>query len=371
MGLAIILFLGGVVIFAWLYLWLRQRQNLGYQPAMEQVLHEVPAFSGDDAVLVSREHGQLVYLNDRARRWLDLNGANPNLEYVAQFAQPTDSFLELFAREYQTSFQLGSRWVEASSHRIPAGSELRTVVVMRELGATTTSPDALDLSQAISIINKIGEMVNASQSVEHILQTLLSIVNEVVPADAGEICLWDEQTQTLHPRGWIGDAAYVLRLAEAGGVYEVGEGITGWIARHRRPVLSVDPADRAAILPKLSDNPYSSFVGVPLTLGEEFIGTFELAAHQPGAFSQRDLALLQAVSKQVAISIRNAELYAAQSRRIEDMVSLQQVMQQDDQDDYVRAVYAALHERLARFVGADMCGILLYDEQKQALLPQL
>ena len=58
MGLAIILFLGGFVIFAWLYLWLRQRQYLGYQPSMEQVLHEVPAFSGDDAVLVSREHGR-------------------------------------------------------------------------------------------------------------------------------------------------------------------------------------------------------------------------------------------------------------------------------------------------------------------------
>ncbi len=370
MGLAIILFLGGIVIFTWLYLWLRQRQNLGQQPAVEQVLHEVPAYSGDDAVLVSREHGQLVYINDRARRWLDLNGSNPNLEFVAQLTEPADSFFELFAREYQTSFQLGKRWVEASSHRIPAGNEMRTVVVMRELGATTSNPEALDLSQAISLVNKIGEMVNASQSVEHVLQTLLSLVNEAVPADAGEICLWDEAGQVLHPRGWIGDATYVLRLAEAGGVYEVGEGITGWIAQHRRPVLSVDPFSRSAILPKLSGSMYSSFIGVPLMLGERFVGTFELAAAEPGAFSQRDLALLQAVGKQIAISIHNAELYAAQSQRIEDMVSLQQVMQQRGEGDYVRAVYGALHERLARFMAADMCGILLYDEQKQALLPE-
>ncbi|MBZ0299855.1 MAG: GAF domain-containing protein [Anaerolineae bacterium] len=371
MGLAIILFLGGAVIFVWLYLWLRQHQNLGQQPAMEQVLHEVPAFSGDDAVLVSREHGQLVYVNDRARRWLEMNGSNPNLEYVARFAEPSDSFLELFAREFQTSFQLGPRWVEASSHRIPAGSEMRTVVVMRELGATTTSPEALDLSQAMTIINTIGEMVNASQSVEQVLQSLLSIVNQAVPAAAGEICLWDEAAQVLHPRGWIGDAAYVLRLAEAGGVYQVGEGITGWIAQHRRPVLSVDPSAQAAILPKLSDSLYSSFIGVPLVLSERFVGTFELAAQETGAFTQRDLALLQAISKQLAIAIHNAELYTAQSQRIEDMVSLQQVMQQADSGDYVRSVYAALHERLARFVGADMCGILLYDAQKQALVPQL
>ncbi len=374
MGLAIILFLGGFVIFAWLYLWLRQRQNLGQQPAVEQVLHEIPVFSGDDAVLVSREHGQLVYINDRARRWLDLNGANPDLEYVARFAAPADSFLELFSREAQTSFQLGPRWVEASSHRIPAGPEVRTVVVMRELGATTTNPEALDLSLAMNLINTIGEMVNASQSVEQVLQTLLSVVREAVPADAGEICLWNAQERVLYPRGWVGDATYVLRLAEeAGGVYRPGEGITGWIAQHQRPVLSVRADDPAAILPKLNEGPYRSFVGVPLLLGDEFIGTFELAAVEPGTFTQRDLALLQAISKSAAIAIHNAELYAEQARRLEDMVSLQQVTQhsEDGDGDYVRSVYAALHQRLAQFVGAEMCGILLYDEQKQMLMPEL
>jgi PAS domain S-box-containing protein len=371
MSLEIILFLGGFVIFAWLFLWLRQRQNLGAQPAMEQAIHDIPAYSSEDAVLVSRQHGQLVYANERARHWLDLNGSTPSLEYVAQFVQPTDSFLELFAREYQTSFQLGPRWVEASSHRIPTDQELRTVIVMRELGATTSHPDALDLNQAISVINRIGEMVNASQSLEQVLQTLLSLVAEEIPTDAGEICLWDEQARVLHPRGWIGDAAYVLRLAEAGGVYALNEGITGWIAQHRRAVLSVDPHSRSAILPKLKDSPYQSFVGTPLLLGERFLGTLELAAAAPGAFSQRDLALLQAVSKQVAIAIHNAELYAQQSRRIEDLVSLQQVMQQDTDDDYARTVYAALHQRLAQLVGADMCGVLLFDDQKQALIPQV
>ncbi|MAS32469.1 MAG: hypothetical protein CL610_00595 [Anaerolineaceae bacterium] len=372
MGLAIILFLGGLVIFAWLYLWLRQRQSLGQQPVLEQVLHDVPAFAGDDAVLVSREHGQLVYVNDRAQRWLELNGAKPSLEHVARLVEPADSFLELFAREYQTSFQLGPRWVEASSHRIPAGPEVRTVVVMRELGATTANPEVLDLSQTIGVINKIGEMVNASQSMEQVLQTLLSIVREAVPADAGEICLWDEREQVLYPRGWIGDATYVLKLTEHGGAYHLGEGISGWIAQHRKPVLSIDPGSKSAILPKLNDSLYRSFVGVPLLLGERFIGTFELAAFDIQAFSQRDLALLQAISKQLAIAIQNADLYAEQARRIEDMVSLQQVMQQSAaaEGDYVYAVYGALHQRLAQFVGAEMCGILLYDEQKQSLNAQ-
>ena len=163
----------------------------------------------------------------------------------------------------------------------------------------------------------------------------------------------------------------MLRLAEEGGAYRPGEGITGWIAEHHKPVLSVDPASKSSIMPKLSNSSYNSFVGVPLEVADELIGTFELASTRPGAFSQKDVALLQAISKQVAISIYNAELYAAQSRHLENLTSLQQVMDQDKGSDYVHAVYKVLSERLAQLIDADMCGILVYDEQKQALVPQI
>ncbi len=369
MGLAFILFIGGAVIFAWIFFWSRQRQRLGYTPGVEQVLQSVPSASGDDAVLVSREHGQVVYANERARHWLNMNGGNPNLEYVAQLAQPSDSFLDLFAKEGQSSFQLGIRWVEASSHRIPTGSEMRTVVVMRELGANTINPEALDLSLAMSIINEIGETVNASLSVEQVLQALLSIVRNAVPADAGEICIWDEQSQVLYPRGWVGDSTYVLSLSEAGGMYRLNEGITGWIAQNRKPILVSDSTSRTAIPPKLTNTPYKGYVGVPLLLGDKFIGTFELSSIEPEHFNQRDMALLQAVSKQLATSIYNAQLYTEQARHIDDMASLQQVMHQTG-DDYVRAVYRDLTERLAKLVGADMCGILLFNEARQMLVAE-
>jgi PAS domain S-box-containing protein len=370
MGLPIILFLGGLVILLWLYFWTRQRQQLGLAPQVEQqIQQEVPLASSDDAVLVSRGHGQLVYVNERARRWLDLNGGEPNLEYIAQMAQPADNFLELFAGEGQSSFQLGSRWVEASSHRIPTGAEMRTVVVMRELTANTHHADVLDLNMAMAVINEIGETVNASLSVEQVLQALLAIIMKAVPADAGEICLWEPSEQVLYPRGWVGDMNYLLALSESGGRYALGEGITGWIARHRKPVLVTDTRSETAIQPKLN-NFYQSYVGVPLALGERFVGTFELSRAKGGHFTRADLALLQAVSKQVAISIYNAELYSKQARRISDMSSLQQVSQQESMTD-ARSVYSLLNERIAVLMSADMCGILVYDENRRALVPEL
>ena len=108
MGLGIILLIGGLVIVLGLWLWSRQRRDLGYIPSVEQqAVMSLPLASNDDAVIVSKEHGQLVYVNERARNWLGMNGGDPNLEYIANLAQPAESFLELFAGEGQASFQLG------------------------------------------------------------------------------------------------------------------------------------------------------------------------------------------------------------------------------------------------------------------------
>ncbi len=52
------------------------------------------------------------------------------------------------------------------------------VVVLRELTANTTNPDALDLNRAINVVNEIGETINASQGLEPVLQALLTIVRK-------------------------------------------------------------------------------------------------------------------------------------------------------------------------------------------------
>jgi PAS domain S-box-containing protein len=371
MGLGLLLFVGGLVIIAGLYIWSRQRQSLGYIPApSEPTSLDVPHASADDAVLVSREHGQLVFVNESARNWLGMNGDEPSLEHIAALAQPADSFLELFAGPGQASFQLGTRWVEASSHTIPSGSETRTVVVMREIAGNTSNPAALDLSLAMNTINEIGETINASMGVEQVYQALLTIVMKAIPAHAGEICIWDEAHKHLSPLGWSGDSAYLIKLQEVGGSYKLGEGISGWIAQYHKAALVSNVADGTAIQPKLGEF-YRSYVGVPLLLGARLIGTLELANTQPNTFDQAHLALLQAVSKQVAISIYNTELYSEQAQRIDDMATIGALTEIDETMTDARSVYRSLNARIAKILSASVSGVLIYDENRRALLPEL
>ncbi len=371
MGLGLLLFIGGLVIIAGLFVWSRQRQALGYIPADEpNSTINLPVASGDDAVLVSREHGQLVFVNDNARKWIGMNGGEPSLEYIAAMAQPSDSFLELFAGQGQASFQLGNRWVEASSHTIPSGAENRTVIVMREIAGSTSTSSVLDLTLAMNVINEVGETINASMGLQQVYQALLTIVMKAVPANAGEICIWDDAKKSLSPSGWVGDSSYIIKLQETGGDYRLGEGITGWIAQHHKPALITNVTDATAIQPKLN-NFFNSYVAVPLLLGDRFIGTLELAHKQAGYFSQPQLALLQAVSKQIAISIYNTELYGEQAQRINDMATIGALTNLTETITDARSTYLALNTRIANIVGAGVAGVLIYDENRRSLMPEL
>ena len=66
MELALGLFVGGIVIFACLYLWLRRG---GYAtPVFDAPAPaELSLAASSDPVLIAGEHGDLIYVNDPAR----------------------------------------------------------------------------------------------------------------------------------------------------------------------------------------------------------------------------------------------------------------------------------------------------------------
>src|SRR6185436_15851468 len=92
---------------------------------------------------------------------------------------------------------------------------------------------------------------------------------------------------------------------------------------------------------------------------------------QANAFSQAHLAMLQAVSKQVAISIYNTELYGEQAQRINDMATIGALTNLNETSSDANSTYQALNSRVAKIVGAGVAGVLIYDENRHALLPEL
>ncbi|MEO1287946.1 MAG: GAF domain-containing protein [Chloroflexota bacterium] len=372
---AFITIIMGLLIIGGLYWWIRQHEGDKLTGVENMMRRRDMNRQQTNATLVTTDTGALLHMNDVTRQWLNTDTVDPTLEDIVAVINPAEQFFELITNESESAFEFAGKWVQATSHLTPSDDGSQMVIVMRELQHSDTSSSqqdtAIDVSTTIRVINEIGETVDAGMGVELALQVLLEIINKAIPSDAGEICIWDNQRNFLAQRGWIGDTRYLLTIANQGGGYTKGQGIAGWVARHNQPVLVGGDQDRVSTQDMMKDVPYTSAVAVPITLAEELVGTLTLFSHEENRYQAQNISLLQAVNKAVGQAVRNAELYAKQEDRIRDIASLQEITEQSRAERNSTQIYELLNERMAKLLDADMCGVLLYEETRNALVPQL
>lgn len=367
-GFAFLALVIGALTLLGLYLLLRQLER-GRQSAPSSLPRTVSGENDSDAVLVISEVGQVLHANPLALAWLGLEPDGIDLETVAERIEPADNFFALLTGQTSSTFRIGNRYVNASVFYIPDESRVRAVVTLREAGQTLMRTSSINVSQAIELINKINATVTAGMSVESVLQVLLDLITHTVNCDAGEICLWEPQQKFLTQRGWVGDAAYVMALAEQGGGYHSGQGVAGWVQKMQRALLlnssSVDSSEL------LAGTPFVTAVGIPLLQSSQFIGTLTLFNSRPIYFDESHVALLDAVQNVVSTAIVNAQLYNQQERRLNDLASLQEVTDQVGDLSRVSELYLRMNTRIANMLEAEMSGIFLYDPDRGELLPQV
>lgn len=106
-----------------------------------------------------------------------------------------------------------------------------------------------------------------------------------------------------------------------------GQGIAGWVAENRQPVIINDTYadDRFySKVDKLSGFQTKSMICIPLQVEDRIIGVLQAINKQTGKFTQHDLRLLQAIGGSLAAAIENARLHQdviAEKRRIETIFS--------------------------------------------------
>ncbi|MCA9886556.1 MAG: GAF domain-containing protein, partial [Anaerolineae bacterium] len=323
------------------------------------------------AVLVATGLGQIIHANEVAEEWLQLEGVAPNIELIARMVQPSDNFLNLWAGEGHSSFQLRDRWVDAVTHKIPSAEGVRIIMIMRDLKAATPGSDIMDMGQAMRIIDDIGEVAAAEMTSNQTTQIMLEILRKRLEMDAGEICLWDADEEKLIQRSWIGDSRYLLTIAEMGGAYPLGHGVAGWVAKHRRPLLIHGEHDIVSLQVMMENNPYRSAVSVPLMLGDDFHGTVTLFSEKTGTYNDSHVALLQSVGRTVSQAIRTSALYTMQESRIRDIASVQELAQRGEDMADSATIFQALAARIATLMKAQITGVFLYEPDRKVLVPQL
>jgi two-component system, NtrC family, sensor kinase len=169
-------------------------------------------------------------------------------------------------------------------------------------------------AEEMRILNELAHRINASLDLQATLDAIVSAAADLIPCALAEVSLWDEQSQRLTLAALRCDAERAFPLGRS---FPPGEGYTGWLVRHRRPLLVSDVEAHQEIHPDLlpGELPFRAYAGVPLRAGEALAGTLVLVSERTGAFDAGDLRLLEALAHHSTAAIQNARLYQEANRQ--------------------------------------------------------
>ena len=219
----------------------------------------------------------------------------------------------------------------------------------------------------MQVLNELARRINASLDLQVTLDAIVAAAAELIPCALAEVSLWDEQAQLLilHALQCDPDRAYPL-----GRSYPPGEGYTGWMVGHRRPLLVADVDARQDIQPHLlpGELPFQAYAGVPLLAGEQLVGTLVLVADETGAFDAGDMRLLQALAHHATTAIGNARLYERIARSHRELSALYAVSEAINQPLPLQEIMDHALDKVIEVMEADMGVIRLLSEGTDELV---
>ncbi len=134
-----------------------------------------------------------------------------------------------------------------------------------------------------------------------------------------------------------------------------------------RPLRIPDVSKSALWTPEPGFDYIRSWMGVPLTIEGQVLGTLTLDSSQPAFYSEEDEAIAQAFAQQMAVALKNARLYAEAQRQLEKFQALYQtsldISARLDPQDLLQAML----RRAVSLLDAEGGVIDLYDPDKGIL----
>ncbi len=146
---------------------------------------------------------------------------------------------------------------------------------------------ASDLQRTVGFMKEVFQVLGQEYDGDTFTRTMVTWFCEHFHVERCSLMLHDEARQMLHIGAYRG-----LDAGVAGGVrVRVGQGISGWVARHRKP-LFIRVKDEPAPVPHTHQDAYNSdsFISVPLVYNSRLAGVLNLSNKRGGApFTEADL----------------------------------------------------------------------------------
>jgi diguanylate cyclase (GGDEF)-like protein/putative nucleotidyltransferase with HDIG domain len=201
------------------------------------------------------------------------------------------------------SFNNGEASSTKTASQADSGERLPSRLAAGQERQSSVFDDIALANREIYALYQIAQTMGTTLAIGETMALVSSKLSSAVPFAACGLFLYSEATEQLVCRFAIGtDSEEIQQLT-----MRIGNGLSGWVARHRRPLLNARPSvdfetiDAPTVL--------QSALVCPLLLHSRLIGTLALYHTEPGFYREDHGRLLERVCEQAAAVIHNAIVF--------------------------------------------------------------
>jgi len=162
----------------------------------------------------------------------------------------------------------------------------------------------------VDFLHEIGSRMASADPLHDVLDQVVGFAADLVECDSCFIYVLEDDELVLraskNPHQEIIDR---LKL-------RVGQGITGWVAEHREPVMISEDAakdPRFKFFNELPEDSFEAFLSVPVLCRGRLVGVINLQNRTPTIYSRRQIKLISTIGFLVGAEIEMARLESENS----------------------------------------------------------
>ena len=235
--------------------------------------------------------------------------------------------------------------VKVSKGYAPAAGFERT---SGNVDASSTDGNSVDFLQSIAAARQevqalfeLAQDLGNSLSLDETLSVLATRLRRMIPCDS--MAIYIKRDGVLAPEYVVGDD---FRLFSSLAI-PVGQGLSGWVAENRKPIVNGNPSVEPGYLNDPSRfSKLRSALSVPLEGLNGVLGVLSLYRAERDSFTRDHLRILLAICSKVALAIENALRY----RQAEDSATIDYLTQLPN----ARSLFLHLDAEMARARRAEM-----------------
>jgi GAF domain-containing protein len=219
----------------------------------------------------------------------------------------------------------------------------------------------------LEILQKIDRELTHTLELDTVLNTILKLAHERIPADEASILLHNTRTHILDTAVAIGRHAeasrkQVLSLQEM-------KGITRWVVDQKKSArvnnVHTEEPWHVLYLPVASD--IVSELDVPLLDGDEVVGVLNFESTKEGAFKQEEQDFLQTLAGQTVLAIKNAQAYEREKRLAEEGRVLNEISKEITSQLDLNHVFDLILKKALGLTNSTRGNLMLYDRERNDL----